>query len=152
MSKHVINRENVESHLALSRSPDQENFNVLLGIIKNSDIEQSLPWVMVMLKEFSLEQRKLVAEECKDMVNVYKHINYLCNNSHVSTNLVYVTMNTLSNIYKDYAHIYEEAQDYLVLVRFNETMESLMIEWGFEFMNKYKLEIKKKTNESESIK
>lgn len=152
MSKHVINRENLESHLALSKSPDEENFNVLLGIIKNCDIERSLPWILLMLKDFSRDQRRKFADECNDIVVIHKYITGLCGNAHVSTNYIYTIMSQLKADFKEHEDIYKEAEDYLVLNMFQKTLQELMVEWGFEFMNNYILEIKKKKYESESIK
>jgi hypothetical protein len=117
------------------KSNDKTNLTVVEETIRNINVLENLPYLLIMFKESSIENRKTVfLEIIKDKLNMY------CNTIKIGDNPKELTYNKLYYEIKTHKSINDEAMAYF-LERLSSSLESTLTIWGFSFMEDINLKL-----------
>jgi hypothetical protein len=131
----ILNAETCDNILQMLKSNDKSNLTVVEETIRNIDVGANLPYLLIMFKESSVENRKTV------FLNIIKEqLNAKCIHLKLSDNPKDLTYNRLYTEVKAHENIKPEAMEYF-LERFASSLGSVMVSWGFAFMEDFDLKL-----------
>ena len=121
--------------LQMLKSNDKTNLTVVEETIRNIDVAANLPYLLIMFKESSVENRKTV------FLNIIKEkLNSHCITITLSDNPKDLTYNKLYQEVKAHGSIKPEAINYF-LEKFAGSLANVMVSWGFSFMEDFDLKL-----------
>lgn len=116
--------------LKMLESSDKDNTEVVLTIIENIDIEKNLPFILLLFKESSRQQKYAIFKS-----KIPKLKTYIPDVNHVFT--YYEIFKQLSDDQNT------EAVDYF-MSRMANHIEYQLDDWGLHFREKYKIKFERK--------
>lgn len=130
-----LTSEVCDNILQMLKSNDKTNLTVVEETIRNIDVAANLPYLLIMFKESSVENRKTV------FLNIIREkLNEHCIDLTLSDNPKDLTYNRLYTEVKAHENIKPEAMQYF-LERFASSLGSVMVSWGFTFMEDFDLKL-----------
>jgi hypothetical protein len=121
--------------LQMMKSNDKSNLIVAEETIRNINVAENLPYLLIMYKESSQDIRKTVFID-----TIKNKLNDHCKALKFQDSTKGVTYNNLYQEIKNNSGINPEAMDYF-LNKFSESLSDVMISWGFTFMEDFKLKL-----------
>lgn len=131
MDKLVIDTTTYENLWAMLNSKDKENTVVALAAIEQMDYVQSLPYILLLFKGLSENDRRLWFTDANDLGKRLKA-------SGVSPETKLPYQDIYDKVSKDCP---KEAVQF-VLDEFAKVLQKYIVEWGFEFVRGLELNLK----------
>lgn len=131
--KAVITKEEIIGIHRLFTSTDKENETVGLSILEECDHLQSLPWLIILYREMSIDLQKELSNKAPKLDEFLS--NYIKVGNTLSINDCYNLLIKIAN---------SEAVIEYMISRFSDTLSNQLLNWGFQFMQEYDLIIKPK--------
>lgn len=132
-NKLELNAETCNNLIDMSKSIDSSNKIVVSEIINHCDIEENLPYLLIMYKFLNVADRDIVFTE--DTIN---KINLVINNQ-LNIN---ISFNTMYEIIKERKCSPESITFFMN--KFCSSLDDQLINWGFSFLKDYKLNFVKR--------
>ncbi len=121
--------------LQMLKSNDKTNLTVVEETVRHINVTENLPYLLIMFKESSIENRKTV------FLNIIKEqLNANCISITLSDNPKDLTYNKLYQEVRAHSNIKPEAMVYF-LEKFANSLTNVMISWGFAFMKDFQLKL-----------
>jgi hypothetical protein len=137
--KVIIDSESYQNLWAMLNSKDKENTVVALAAIEQMDYKQSLPYILLLFKGLSEEDRKLWFKDDTDLGKRLKA-------SGVAPDTKLPYQDIYDKVHKDCP---KEAVQF-VLDEFSKVLKKYIVEWGFEFVRNLDLNLKLKEDDNSS--
>ena len=134
-NKLELTPEVCDNILQMLKSNDKTNLTVVQETIRHINVTENLPYLLIMFKESTVENRKTV------FLNIIKEqLNASCISITLSDNPKDLTYNKLYQEVKSHQNIKPEAMNYFI-DKFAASLGSVMISWGFSFMEDFDLKL-----------
>lgn len=130
-----LNAEVCDNILQMLKSNDKTNLTVVEETIRNINVTENLPYLLIMFKESSVENRKTVFLKI-----IKEKLNASCIHITLSDNPKDLTYNKLYQEIKAHQNIKPDAMKYF-LEKFGSSLGHVMISWGFTFMEDFNLKL-----------
>lgn len=129
----VLTKSSVIGIQQLLSSTDKDNETVVLSILEECNHVESLPWLLMIYREMTIELQKELSGKAPTLTN------FLSNHIEVGKTL------SISDTYDKLKKIpgTEAVTEYMIEC-FAKKMTDQLLNWGFQFMQEYDLIIKRK--------
>ena len=132
--------ETCDNILKIMTSNDQSNLVIATETIRNINVVENLPYLLIMYKQSSVTNRQTVfLDTIKDKIQG------TCKTLTFTDKVKDLTYNKLYYELKAHKDIDPEAMDYF-LDKFSDSLSEVMISWGFSFMEDFKLKLTPRKN------
>lgn len=132
--------ETCDNILKIMASNDQSNLVVATETIRNINVVENLPYLLIMYKQSSVNNRKTVfLDTIKDKIQS------TCKTITFTDNVKDLTYNKLYYELKAHKEVSPEAMNYFI-DKFSDSLSEVMISWGFSFMEDFKLKLTPRNN------
>lgn len=132
--------ETCENILKIMSSNDQSNLTIAVETIRNINVVENLPYLLIMYKHSTAANRKTVFLD-----TILEKLQTTCKTLHFKDNAQSLTYNNLYNELKTHTNVHPQAMDYFI-DKFSESLSDVMISWGFSFMEDFKLKLTPRKN------